>query len=278
MKTNTIQKKEVSLKTEIRDISPKEAVEMLKLNTANRKINENHVDFLVKEMFTGNWMFDGQPIRLNDKGRVLDGQHRLNAVIKYGKPIKFLIIKGVDTEAFKVMDSGRSRTSGDVLGIKGYKNANVLSAAAKLILAHEYGSQTDRIRKGFKQASNTDILKFIEDNPRLDEGSNQGLTLYRKFNKALTSSQVLGLKFITDKINIEDSDTFWTNLCMGINLLDKDPIRLLREIIMADKISIKKMPYSHKKHLIFKVWNLFRRKKPVSNLYVRKTETLPELI
>ena len=61
------------MKTEVRVVTPAIAKELLKRNPNNRKLNEAHVSRLEKQMNNGQWIFDGQPIRISPSGSVLDG-------------------------------------------------------------------------------------------------------------------------------------------------------------------------------------------------------------
>jgi hypothetical protein len=77
------------MRTEVREINPTIAKEMLKRNFNNRKLNETHIRNLSNQMKLNNWLFDGTPLKFDKYGRLLDGQHRLNAVIESNKQIKF---------------------------------------------------------------------------------------------------------------------------------------------------------------------------------------------
>jgi hypothetical protein len=130
------------MKTEIRKISPEIAKNMLLLNPNNRRLSKSHVDFLTKEMINNNWIFDGQPIRFNHSGGLLDGQHRLNAIINSKTTQEFLIVSDIRNDAFKVMDTGRARTAGDVLHIHGGTHSMVLASAIRFILNHKNKQNT----------------------------------------------------------------------------------------------------------------------------------------
>jgi len=106
----------------------------------------------VSAMIEGEWLYNGEAIKFDRDGRLVDGQHRLEAVVKANKPIAFLVIRGLDPEVFKTIDTGKKRSAGDVLAIKGVKNPNAVGAAMRLLhrtLADEFGLK--------KRISNTQL-------------------------------------------------------------------------------------------------------------------------
>ena len=72
------------MKTKQQKITPELAREILKGNSKNRKIRQQRVDYLADEMKNGRWQISHQGICIATDGRVLDGQHRLLAVIQSG--------------------------------------------------------------------------------------------------------------------------------------------------------------------------------------------------
>ena len=68
--------------SELLTITPNEASKYLANNPANRKINESVVRAMAEDMKAGRWMQTHQGIAISKTGRLLDGQHRLSAVIK----------------------------------------------------------------------------------------------------------------------------------------------------------------------------------------------------
>ena len=74
----------------------------------NRKVDDNLVDRYAHQMKKGLWDVNGEGIIIAESGRLLNGQHRLHAVIKSGKTIQSVVIYGVEEEAFKTIDTGKT--------------------------------------------------------------------------------------------------------------------------------------------------------------------------
>ena len=131
------------MKFTIQTITPKKAMEMLANNPDNRLIRKSHVAVLANEMASGRWQVTAQGISLTDNGQVVDGQHRLSAVIIANTPVQMMVATGVTKEAIDVYDIGAKRSVSDTLHIRdGLLNSNLATAACKQIAAINYQFQT----------------------------------------------------------------------------------------------------------------------------------------
>ncbi len=100
-------------------ITPEMAGEMLKLNISNRVMSKSSVNKYSELMKKGEWYLSHQAIAFadtNDGNEVLiDGQHRLAAVIQAGIPVKFTVIKHAVQTPY--IDTSRNRNFIDNLNI-----------------------------------------------------------------------------------------------------------------------------------------------------------------
>ena len=87
---------ELGLTVEIEDITPEKAVEYLDNNFKHREIKQTRVDKYVASMTEGNWKFNGKVITFNKDGVLLNGQHRLTAVVQSGVPLRTLVVRGIE--------------------------------------------------------------------------------------------------------------------------------------------------------------------------------------
>lgn len=108
-------------------ITPERATELLKLNTRNRRIRTKHVLNMSRQMERGEWRVTHQPIAISSDGALLDGQHRLAAVVKCGLPVKMSVAYGVSPDIFGTIDVGAIRDTRDHFG-----NVPVLYGIARL--------------------------------------------------------------------------------------------------------------------------------------------------
>lgn len=252
------------VKTELRLVTPSVAREMLKRNRNNRRLKKTNVTKLRKEIRANNWVFDGMPIRFDKSGNLLDGQHRLTALIEENKSLMFLIVSGIGSHAFKVMDTGSMRNGVDALAIEGVEYSQTINSAIRTIIKLRSGSFVSAAAGS--APSNTDIVKFYNENKILSELASSTNKLTSNFNSVLSASSILALAFVFRGKNVNDADVFMSKLCTGLGLDEGSPILTLRNILIKDKLSDKKMTLKLKYHYIFKAWNYFRKGKKVSAL------------
>lgn len=88
--------KDFGLEISVEVINPSEAEAYLKNNAMHRKIKQKKVDEYMKEMQDGKWALNGKSLIFDSNGRLLNGQHRLSAVVQSQVPLTTVVIRGVD--------------------------------------------------------------------------------------------------------------------------------------------------------------------------------------
>lgn len=102
------------MKIQVVDVTPKQAEAWLKLNTSNRPLRKTYAKALSESMKRGEFMPTHQGIAINGS-RLLDGQHRLMAVIESGLPsVKMTVITDADSDTFDAIDIGARRSHSDI--------------------------------------------------------------------------------------------------------------------------------------------------------------------
>ena len=101
---------------DVETITPEKAVEILaKCNRGNRKLRPGTVARYSRMMALGEWRLSPEAIVISRTGRLLNGQHRLSAVVQSGVPVRFMTIRGPEDDVFSVLDRGAVRTTSDAL-------------------------------------------------------------------------------------------------------------------------------------------------------------------
>lgn len=93
------------MKVDVETITPKMAEEYLKHNKINRTLKDKRVTSYANDMKDGAWQLNGEAIRFNKSGDLIDGQHRLNAIIRANKPIQTVVMRGIN-DTVSVYDRG----------------------------------------------------------------------------------------------------------------------------------------------------------------------------
>lgn len=268
------------IETTIENITPQIAERMLLKNTNNRPINELNVLALSKEIKTGNWHLTGEAIKFDKEGALIDGQHRLMAIVKAERSAKMQVTRGLPSEAFKYIDTGRMRQASDVLAIEGFKNSVNTAAMIRFIIAYKRGNYntTSTANRGAFRITNAMISEFASKYSKsvLDSygfGYGKGNT---KGKKLVNGTLAAGMHYILKSINEQEADDFFNKLLEGTMLTKTSPIHLLRERFMHDGLNKSKMNMSEKVALIIKAWNAYRKGIPVQRLIFVKGETFPK--
>lgn len=256
-------------------IAPVDAARILKRNEGNRTLSERNVQFLLSEMKRGNWKTSGHTIKLSRDGRLLDGQHTLHALIKYGRPLQLCVARGLDDDIFEVLDTGKVRTSADVLQISGFRNANALSGVVRSIKSFQAGAVASNGGKSRVAVSNSHIRAFVESNPSIHELVVYSQTVSKRF-KGLPPAQIGMLYWILSHRHQEKADVFFEKYSTGIDLSEKSPIRILRERLMKDMISKSKLRTRDKMALFIKAWNHFCQNQYVTSLALAANYEFPK--
>jgi acylphosphatase len=149
-------------------ITPVKAAIMLKSNPNNRNLTHSHVAFLAMQMMKGDWTENGQSIVMDFHNNIVDGQHRLNAIVQSGKSIPMLVVRGVNPQTMNTIDTGRSRNASDVFTLNGVKNANTISSVTRMVMVWE-AEKAHNLAGGARwkdgaQPSNDDIYnRYLKD-------------------------------------------------------------------------------------------------------------------
>lgn len=137
----------------IMDITPEIAVEMLKKNTNNyRRVTETRVNQYARKMELGFWQENGEPIQFSKDGELLNGQHRLAAIIKSNTTQRMVVVYDVDADVF---DSGKNRSLKEYSGINSSVGGAITAILSKFnretaaCIGNE--ERTDYYRKHFEQ-------------------------------------------------------------------------------------------------------------------------------
>mgnify|MGYP006267278459 CR=1 FL=1 len=93
----TIMKPEdLGLSVTVEVITPAEAQGYLNNNAKHRPIKDKKVAEYMEKMQDGQWKLNGKTICFDSNGRLLNGQHRLSAVVRSGVPLTTVVIRGLD--------------------------------------------------------------------------------------------------------------------------------------------------------------------------------------
>lgn len=102
--------------TRLETITPQRAKQILAdSNFDNRKLKLRTVENYAAMMRAGEWRTTPETLSVATNGRLLNGQHRLHAIVRSGVACTFLFVYGVDESVYAVLDRGARRSVADAI-------------------------------------------------------------------------------------------------------------------------------------------------------------------
>lgn len=235
-------------------ITPSIAKKYLEQNINNRRYSQPVLLRYTADMINNKWKQDtGECIKISKTGRILDGQHRLKAVILSNCSIYFYVATNIDDSVFDVLDTGKARNSSDCFYVAGIKASNTIPS-----MISYYNLLKDNKRSGVQinqKATNANLLEqYYQDEVFWDNIARSSNSWYVAFAKILKPSMIGGFYAHFYKLNLNKAEAFMNQLCTGSEI-SNSIINLLRNKLMQDKMSPRKMPTTLKMALIIKAWN-----------------------
>lgn len=111
-------------------ITPETAAEMLKGNDGNRRVRTTHVRELTAAIRAGEWVATWDAIAFDERGMLINGQHRLLACVEAAIPITSYVVRGMPHRVvYEAGDTGYRRTRADMSEIGDRKVSETLDYA-----------------------------------------------------------------------------------------------------------------------------------------------------
>lgn len=233
-------------------VTPSIAKSWLEKNTGNRNLNPIHVTELACAMLDDEWRENGEAIKLSRNGRVLDGQHRLHAIVESGRSITTAVFTDLPEEIQDTIDLGMKRTIGDALHMEGVANSVRVGGALRFLDAYLRG--TMRLRR----LSPTMAKGLLQQHPGIEDAC-------RLPNTPLVSPSTMGaFHYLASCKDAALAENLASHIIRG-EPTDHSAFRALREKLIA-------APYSdnatRRKAFLFmaKAWNYARAGRKISVL------------
>jgi hypothetical protein len=255
------------------EITPELARKWLGQNTHNRNVRQRVVLAYAADMVAGNWQWNGESIKFAIDGTLLDGQHRLAAIIESGMTITMLVVRGLPSEAQETVDGGAKRKFSDVLQLRGERSPVLLAAITRRVTAWEAGGRG--IGRNIKYAPTTaQLQQTLEKYPWLRDVT---LISNRISAHCGLPGSIIGLGWwLFSQLSAEDTDFFFGRLADFQDLSRTDPIYQLRKSSDASKSVRGSRSETYLTAIMIKAWNAYRDGVQVSLLTYRPGGSRPE--
>ncbi|MES2569439.1 MAG: hypothetical protein V4710_05220, partial [Verrucomicrobiota bacterium] len=138
------------------DVDPDTARRWLENNFRNRPLSDDVVQAYARDMINGIWIATHQGIAFNDRDELIDGQHRLNAIVLSARTIRMMVtfglpsvIEGKEMTTMDAVDRGRPRSVADQLKIQHkLKDGSAIAAICASLANICQGDRTRRLSVG----------------------------------------------------------------------------------------------------------------------------------
>ena len=130
-------------------------------------VNKNRLAKYTHDMITGDWQLTPAPIAFNERGELVDGHHRLHAIITSGKSVLMCVAYDVPNET-TVFDRGLNRSTTQFLRFSEKMDSSLCSgsviAAIRLHFAFANITNARTKRESAEIATDSEIARFIKEN------------------------------------------------------------------------------------------------------------------
>lgn len=256
-------------------ITPAKAQNYLGQNTHNRHLRQTAVDAYARDMSAGVWQWNGDGIKIATDGTLLDGQHRLAAIVQAGVPVRLLVTSGLPVEAQETMDTGIHRTFADALSLRGYANATSLGAVCRTVLTWERGGRYFGGGGRNRRFTRNELSGVLDRYPWIVDGMG---TVNRLRRVGLPASAGGLAYWLFTPIDAGDAADFFERLISDEHHVSGHPITELRRVLTSTTLGggNRRSNPTMIIGLTVKAWNRYRRGEQVKLLRFRVGGAQPE--
>ncbi|WP_229848933.1 hypothetical protein [Streptomyces melanogenes] len=251
-------------------VTPALAAALLEQNRHNRSVRDAAVDESARDIAAGDWLLNGETLKLSIHGEVLDGQHRLHAIVRANTAVVTFVVLGLPPETQATMDAGMRRTEADALALEGEAHPVVLGSIVRRVWAWEQGDRKFARRISPTRAESRELRKR---HPGRRESAAVAVSVRAEFPH-IPQSALGTAHHLFNAIEPKDTVEFFARLGDGANLSQGHPILNLRNRVTADRAKDGNLPFGRYLSYLVHTWNAVRSDRPISRLQVRST-TVP---
>lgn len=253
------------------EIHPQLAARLLRRNKHNRPLRQTAVEDYARDIESGTWLLNGEAIKLDVRGNVLDGQHRLHAIVKAQRPVTTFMTCGLPAETQATMDSGRRRTTADALSLADEANSTTVAA----ILGRVWGwKQGDRRFTRRSRPTTAESTALLAAHPEIRRSAEIALRTHTAFPH-IPPSALGTAHHLFNAIDPAAASWFFQRLGDGAELPSGHPILALRARVTSERAKEGQIAWA--RHLAYLVitWNAHRTNRTLSRLVLRPGTPVP---
>lgn len=250
------------------------ASRFLERNDRNRPLLPSRLRSYSEQMKSGAWQYNpADPIVFAADGRLLNGQHRLEALIRAGVTLSFDVVHGADAGLFTVLDSGARRSAKDALAIAGIVpgHARSVGACARLLVQYASRGMLDRSLN----PTNEQIIAVVERNHWIASSVAEGAGRRVGATAVGRSAPGMFVRGLTSQTGIA-GDEFWRGVETGEELARGD-VRLQLRTAWTHPSGGSPSKRVNAVAIGIKAWNYWTEGRRVGVLKFMSTEPFPDV-
>lgn len=254
-------------------VTPKKAAEFLGANQGNRNMRKAVIATYARDMAAGDWMTTGDSIKFDWNGRLIDGQHRLEAILAADTPVQMVVVKGLEPRVQDVLDVNSRRSAADALRFNGVlHNVNELAGAARIAKARALGIVVSASSAHTPVTmSNSEVLSWIHNNPGIVPAAALARRTYKTIGA--TPSALTYCIWELEKIDPVAAVEFFTSTADFRTDGRNDPRSTLLRAFNTLRERKQHMTAGVQILYIFRAWNAWRDGEPLGSLFgVKRTQ------
>ena len=269
-------------KVSVRRFTPKQAqVELDKLAETphvNRKAKAGYAEAIASAWERGEWIQTGDTIKFNENGDLMDGQHRMQAVVISDRTTEFVVVEGISSDAIRVIDAELAKRSlADQLGIEGFRNTVPLASVVRAGWAFELKGSPQIGGSQSRSLTMAEALDFIERRPSIEASAVAGLKFKGRESVGITAREYGTLWDIMFHINPSTTTDFFDQISFGYGGEKGSPVTRLRTRINAHEAQDGQHSIQYVMGIFIKAWNAEVEGRNLRSLKMEKDETFPAI-
>lgn len=244
-------------------VTPRMAEEILSRNTRNRPLRAGVVERYARDMAAKNWKHNAMPIRIARDGTLMDGQHRLWAIIESNTPTDMIVLDGLPEDAIDTIDNGANRAYSDYRTIrakaegKALNYPNEFQAVLRWIFWYETAwPALSRGKVGAKVGTFAELDEIAERYPKLNDYIGDAKAAVQKTH-IIRQSTLAFVYSMAAEAEPEKAARWLDVLLRGVTEVPDHPALALRERMLNAKINREKLDPMHELVFVIKSWNAF---------------------
>jgi hypothetical protein len=220
-------------------IDPDMAKELLKANDKNyRKMISSCADRYTDDMFKQRWTITTATIAISKSKKLLDGQHRLSAIVTSGVGIWTYVLRDLPDELIDDpnQDKGKIRSVVTYMQREGIKNASVAAGAVRCL--YRIAINVPTTRTGTTSLTDAAVLDVMLKMPVLFFDCVNRLNAHKTAKNAFAPSVSCAFFYLASCKNQDEANSFLAVFSKESDEASSHPANVLREYVNSYRKTI----------------------------------------